>query len=218
VITYVFDMDDGGTHRFVVDTQDKKDQRVGPDWTRLTHEQCTNCPLTEKTHPVCPAAHDLIDVIDAFNEISSTARVTVTVIEPERTTIKHCDLQSALRSLIGLIMANSGCPILGDLRGMARFHLPFSNRQETTFRVASSYLLKQYFLAHDDAPVDLKLQGLKRLYDSLKILNMSFAARLRSCATQDASLNAVTALFGLTNLVSFSLADDLEELREFLID
>lgn len=218
MLTYVFDMDDGKTHRFAVDTQHKKDRRVGPDWTRLSHEQCTNCPLTEKTHPVCPAAHDLIDVINAFNETSSTAGVTVSVIEPERTTTKRCDLQSALRSLIGLIMASSGCPVLGDLRGMARFHLPFSNRQETTFRVASSYLLKQYLLATDDAPVDWQLQGLKRLYDNLKVLNMSFAARLRSCSTQDASLNAVSALFGLTNLVSFSLADDLEELREFLMD
>ena len=37
-------------------------------------------------------------------------------------------------------MALSGCPVLEQLKPMARFHLPFASVEETIYRAASMYL------------------------------------------------------------------------------
>ena len=39
-----------------------------PDWTRLEHEKCSNCPLNEKDTPRCPAAVALAEPINYFKD------------------------------------------------------------------------------------------------------------------------------------------------------
>ena len=76
-------------------------------------------------------------------------QVRVTVESEERAVIATLSAQQALASLMGLIIASSGCPRTAVFRPMARFHLPFSSESETAYRVASMYLVAQHFKARN---------------------------------------------------------------------
>ena len=88
----------------------------------------------------CPAALHLSTVIDGFTDLVSYDKVRVDVESEERSVIATLSAQQALASLMGLIMASSGCPRTAVFRPMARFHLPFSSESETAYRVAAMYL------------------------------------------------------------------------------
>ena len=90
---------------------------------------------------ICPS------VIDGFADLVSYDKVRVTVESEERSVVATLSAQQALASLMGLIMASSGCPRTAVFRPMARFHLPFSSESETAYRVAAMYLLAQHFIA-----------------------------------------------------------------------
>lgn len=187
-----------------------------PKWAELSFHRCPSCTLDPEVFQGCPAALDLIEVVQEFSDRDSTEQIDVQVIASNRSYTHRCDVQMALRSLIGLVMASSACPYLSRLKGMARHHLPFSDRVETTRRTASFYLLEQFFLYRDGHTPDLALSGLRMIYDRLHEVNTCFAHRLRAAVSQDASVNAIVSLSSLANLISFSLDDDLEELRRFL--
>ena len=67
-IRYSFRLPDGTRETFDFDLDTQKLELMGdptvvfPPWTRLTFEQCANCPLTPETHPLCPlCGHDRAD-------------------------------------------------------------------------------------------------------------------------------------------------------------
>lgn len=86
----------------------------------------------------------------------------------ERTVSAETSAQQGLGSLLGLIMATSGCPHTVFFKPMARFHLPFSNESETIYRAVSMYLLSQYFTTREGAPIDAGLDGLRDIYDKIQ--------------------------------------------------
>lgn len=216
MIEYELRLDDGSEHRFVVDPSRRLplvDETRAPEWTRLAYQRCRNCPLDEAEHDRCPAAVDASDILERFKSVLSYVQAEVRVHTGERTFTRRVDVQTALHSLLGLVMATSGCPHLGSLRPLAHHHLPFATKEETVFRVTSAYLLRQHFVAMDGGEPDLKLDGLKRLYQELQEVNRAFTERVRAAAERDANLNAVVLLFSLSVLVSFTL-DDLAQIRE----
>lgn len=156
---------------------------------------------------------DIEDVATAFRDIVSFTPTTVQVTTAERTYVKSCDVQSGLNSLLGLIMANSHCPILCQFKPMARFHLPFSSINETVYRVASAYLIRQYFHYQDRQSADWNLLGLDSLYEQLQQVNTDMVARVRAASQADANLNAVTTFFSLATIVSMTLRKKLDEMR-----
>src|SRR5579863_6818888 len=83
-----------------------------PDWTRLSHSQCRNCPLKEAESPRCPIAANLVDLIGIFKESISYDRAVVEVTTPARKYIKETTLAEGISSMIGIFMVTSGCPIL----------------------------------------------------------------------------------------------------------
>ena len=118
-----------------------------PDWTRLRHRQCSNCPLREADHPRCPVAVQTIPVVEAFRTHLSHEIAAVEVDSPNRVYRRNASLQEALSSLLVIHMVASGCPVLGKLRPMLTTHLPFMSSEESTFRLVSTYLLAQYAIA-----------------------------------------------------------------------
>ncbi len=182
-------------------------------WTRLDFHQCDGCPLTSATHSHCPVAIDIEAVAVAFREVISYTRTTVRVIAAQRTYVKDCDVQSGLNSLLGLIMANSCCPILSQFRPMAHFHLPFSSIEETIYRTASAYLTKQYFLHQDGLSPDLDLDGLDILYEQLQQINSDLVTRVRAASHADANMNAVTTFFSISTIVAMTMRQQLDALR-----
>lgn len=211
--TYEFEFEDQTRVDIEVNTETPLRRTNEPaEWTKLEFQQCRNCPLKgEDLH--CPVAVDLQQVTEKFSDIISYSRARVRVITPERTYEKECDAQAGLKSLLGLIMAASDCPILSQLRPMARYHLPFSSVEETIYRTAGAYLLKQYYISQVSGEPDMDLTGLENLYKSLQIVNTDFLQRVRVASNEDANLNAISTLFALSAMVSMTLKEQLEEIK-----
>lgn len=190
-------------------------QETGPhaDWSRLCVHQCSVCPLRSSETPFCPAAVDLEQIVEQFKGISSFETVRVEVTTPQRTYVRNCDVQTGLRSLIGLVMSTSQCPWFRQLRGLAQTHLPFANLEETLFRVVGAYLIQQYFAAREGQRSDHALQDLEKLYQGLSKANEAFKRRLEYASTQDANINALCALSVISQGVSFFLSEQLHQLK-----
>lgn len=184
-----------------------------PAWTALGFNQCTGCPFNAAETPHCPAALQLAGVIDGFTDIVSYDKVKVSVESEERQVTATLAAQQALASLMGLIMASSGCPRTAVFRPMARFHLPFSSESETAYRVASMYLLAQHYAAREGATADFVLNDLERVYRGVHAVNRGMATRLRAASRQDAIVNAVVLLDVFSSLVPAAIHDILDEIK-----
>ncbi len=213
---YTFTMPDQSVLEFSVDTNVVGPPKVSepPEWTRLDHHKCSSCPLDSTPGARCPAALAMVEIIRSFAHIASVTLVDTSVSSSRRVISRTGDVQTGLRSLMGLVMPMSGCPILGRLRSMAHFHLPFADRDETVFRVVSAHLFEQYLRASQGEPADWDLTAIRVLYRELQEVNISFARRTRPAAQADASVNALVALFSLATLVSMSMDDDLLRVRD----
>lgn len=215
-ITYSFVFDDGLTYHFDIplqgwiETLATRDE-PHPDWTLLANDQCPNCPLDRTTHKFCPAAVDLHVAATKFGAIASYKKAQVTVVVGDRTYAANCDMNTGVRSLFGLYMALSGCPVTGRMRPMALRHLPFSSIQETLSRVVSHYLLKQYFVVKTGGTPDWELKGLLTLYEALDEVNTAFINRLRHESQRDSNLNAICGFATFSRFYSMALDDLLEE-------
>jgi hypothetical protein len=224
-IRYTFEFTEGPaqdsrTLEVVLDPQTLLEERPlpasPPDWAMLEYQKCPNCPLPAAETAQCPAAARLVPLAHAFSETESLGRALVHVDTPERTFVKEVPIATGISSLLGLQMATSGCPILGRLRAMARFHLPFATNAETVFRAVAGYLSAQHALWQSGAPADWSLDGLRAIYRDVAVVNRAFAARLRSALAKDASLNALVRLDIFTMTIPMALDDGLAENRALL--
>jgi hypothetical protein len=217
MIQYRFILESGRVFQFPVDMDRWFDPNSGAaahaEWTRLAFNQCENCPLNQNTRHHCPVAVDIEQIAFRFKDILSYEQARVEVTVPERMYVKDCDVQTGLRSLLGLIMATSSCPTLAQFRGLAAVHLPFATLEETLFRAAGAYLLKQYYLGKNGGVPDVEMRGLERIYQELQIINRCFKRRLDTAFENEANLNAIGSLLYVAVGVSFSLEDNLVELK-----
>ena len=186
-------------------------------WTSLDFHQCPNCQLTIQAHPNCPAAAHLVKLIAACKNVLSFDVLHVDIISPERIISKGTTAQKAVSSLMGLIMATSGCPHLSFLKPMARFHLPFSSAEETIYRATSMYLLAQYFLKKQGIEADLELEGLAEIYQNIQIINKAMAKRLRGISDKDSAMNALVLLDIFAKTLPFAIEESLEEVRYLFV-
>ena len=125
---------------------------------------------------------------------------------------REAPLQYGVSSLMGLHMVTSGCPIMDKLRPMVRTHLPFASIEETTYRLASMYLLAQYFVQQNGGRGDWELRRLVDLCDAVGHVNQGFSKRLLSISPRDASLNGLASLDCFTMSAAFAI--DREQLSD----
>lgn len=184
-----------------------------PPWTALEFHKCPNCPLEPATHPQCPLARSIAPIVNRFDDVISFDEVDVAVTTPERTISKHTTSQTALRSLLGLVMACSGCPHLAIFRPMARFHLPFATEEETTFRAVATWLVAQHFRHGDGKSATWDLDGLQAIYAEMQVVNRATCQRLRAATRTDASINAVALLDVYAFMVPHFIRAALEDIR-----
>jgi len=200
VISYRFDTENGTHATFDLELDPETMELPAaegelPEWTALEFKQCPHCPLDPKEHPRCPSAAHLPRLIQSFNHMVSHDRVRVEVVTAERTFVQTVSVQKGIGTLMGLIMATSGCPITAFFRPMASFHLPFSTQDETIYRAASAYLLADYFRTRTTGcEPDRNLEGLTEVYGKVHALNKAFFDRVKVAARTDSSLNAVVHL------------------------
>lgn len=184
-----------------------------PPWARLGHCQCRDCPLDATAVPLCPMAAALADLLEFARDLVSHSELQVTVTTPEREIHVATTAQRALSALMGLLMATCACPDVAWLRPMARFHLPLASEEETIYRAASMYLLAQYFRQRRNAAPDFALDGLRRRYERIHVINVAMAQRLRTAVVADAPVNAVILLDLFAKAMPFSIGDSLDELE-----
>lgn len=183
-----------------------------PNWTALDYARCPNCPLSLSEHKHCPPAVNLIEVVKGFERIYSYEKAAVTVTTKTRTITAETTVEIVLRSLMGLVMATSGCPQLAFFRPMARFHLPFADGDETLFRATATYLLTQYVAHMRGQKPRYDLKGLADIYAEVQVVNIAFAERLRQAAKADGTMNGLVSLDLLAQTMPMALDGMLEEI------
>jgi hypothetical protein len=181
-----------------------------PFWTELKFSQCANCPLNSEEHPHCPSALHMAPAVELLKELVSFDTVGVTVTQPERTVHAETSAQQALSSVLGLIMATSGCPWTDRLRPMARFHLPFASEAETVYRSVCMFLLARHLKGAGDAS---DFAPLRDLYENLHIVNRDMSRRLGAATRTDPARNAMALLDSYTTLLPAALESSLKELK-----
>ncbi len=186
-----------------------------PDWTRLEFCQCSNCPLDATYHPYCPLAIDLTEVVERFNQLLSYDRTRVTVITKEREVASNTTVQRGLSSLLGLLMAVSGCPLTDFFKPMARFHLPFSSMAETAWRVVGTYMMTTYYLNKGGRFYTPSFDKLNQVYQDIQIVNSNIAERLRAACQCDSMLNALILLDIFAKCIPMRLEESLKQIRSY---
>jgi hypothetical protein len=184
-----------------------------PFWAKLGFCQCPNCLLDLKRYSNCPIAVNLVKLLKIFQTLLSYETVHVDIITPQRTISKETSAQKSLSSVMGLIMATSGCPHMEFFKPMARFHLPLASAEETIYRASSMYLLAQYFLRKEGQEADLDLEGLKKIYENIQTLNVAMFKRLQCTCDKDVAVNSLTILDVFAQTLPFVIEKSLEEIR-----
>jgi len=219
-VEYVFEFADGKRMQYQIDVLRAKDPEESKlagkeEWTFLKHCKCSNCPLNT-THVYCPVAVDIESVVNDFRSQPAFQKVNVTVSTAERTYSKRTSLEEGLRSMLGLIMATSRCPILGELKPMAMQHMPFSSGDEFILRSASTYLLQQYFVMRKGQKPDWDMKGLVERNKQLQLVNQALWQRIHTVCESDSNLKALLSFFSMASSVSFSLESQLQKVRSHL--
>lgn len=218
-IRYCFVLPDGSEEVFELqlDAQTLDLVRNSPDalpaWTILHFHQCPNCPLTADTHPNCPIAVNLVEIVKPFDRLISHKEIHIDVITEERSVSQDTTVQEGVSSLMGLVMATSGCPHTAFFKPMARFHLPLASEEETVYRATSMYLLAQYFLKKEGQNADLELKGLREIYHNMHTVNTAIAERLRGASETDSTVNAIVLLDMYALTLPYVIDESLEEIR-----
>ncbi len=177
------------------------------EWTKLSSFKCPNCPLDESKHEYCPLARNLAEVLAFFDTLPSFKKAKVSVETDERTTYKETSVQIGVGSLMGVIMTSSGCPIVGVLRPLIRFHLPFASLEETEFRIFSTYVFAQYFKFITGEKPDWELSKLKNAYKKIQVVNKNIVVKLSEVELNDTSRNAVVTLSSFAEYIIYTLED-----------
>ena len=186
---------------------------TAPAWAKLDVDKCTICPLKSENTEYCPLALRIAPIL-SFSPHSAFESVQVRVHKDTMTIESHTTVQEAYRSLIGLIMATSGCPHTGFFKPMAWFHLPFATQDETLFRACATFLFFQFF-----DPVEPEEEShfsdLKKVYEQIHIVNQHIAKRLRQASASESAINALTILDIFAQSFMPTLNETLQQL-EFL--
>ncbi|MEW6221044.1 MAG: hypothetical protein AB1634_16140 [Thermodesulfobacteriota bacterium] len=186
-----------------------------PAWTELAVHQCGCCSLDPAETSHCPIAVNLASLLEAFRDTPSSGTCRVKCRVPERSYSKNTSLQEGLYSIFGVIMATSDCPVMGFLRPVARYHLPFASVEETAARVAAIYLLQEYFAWRRGRRPDLDLKKLEIHYRRVQTVNAGILARIKSVGDREAGRNALVLLHFLAQMLTLELRTELTSLAPY---
>lgn len=185
-----------------------------PDWALHDNFACPlECHL-KKESKYCPIAINIHNIIKQFGSMPSFQKVKVYVETENRTYFKETSLQAGIGSLFGIIMPTSGCPTLGKLKPLVKYHLPFASIDETEFRVFSMYMLAQFLAMKKNIKADWEMKKLKQLYEDIQSINRNIAQRIADLEKLDASINSVIVLNNFADSVSFSLEENLSNFEK----
>ncbi len=188
-----------------------------PVWAKLKNFKCPHCPLNEQEHEYCPLALNLQTILSEFNDKNSFEIVEVMVETPERNYHKKTSLQQGVSSLLGVLMVTSGCPVMGKLKPLLYFHLPFASIHETEVRALSLYLLAQYVKMIKGQEPDWEMNKLKKIYEDVRTLNHHVSKKIVNLSERDANINSLIILNNFAEFVTIILDEKTIEEIEFYL-
>ncbi|MEW6077808.1 MAG: hypothetical protein AB1724_08355 [Thermodesulfobacteriota bacterium] len=159
---------------------------------------------------LCPAAVAIKPVIDFLGQRVSFENVHLTCYLNDMKMESDVPLQRATRSLIGLLLTFSDCPIMMKLRLMAYFHVPLANKEHTGFRFIGMYLIAQYLRRSMNLPPDWDLDQLPDTFRKIHQAN-----RIRAVAESDAAVNGLILLDAFAESVELQVEKFLEGMKPF---
>lgn len=218
-IEYNYSWDGGGKANFKYDISEDSIALVNdppedlPDWTELGFYKCMNCPLDSEQISHCPAASFFVPVVDKFRSVEPGVVMEVETNVAGRRIIQKAEAQRAIGSIIGLLFACSGCPHTVYFRPMVRYHVPLSTGNETMMRAASMFTLAQYFKYKNGEEPDMELNGLKKIYEELQVVNRTMAERLQAGDGTGTSVNAMILLDMYSKTMPCEIEDSLKDLQ-----
>ena len=184
-----------------------------PKWAKIDFHQCPNCPHNVVTHPHCPLAANIVNIVRRFDGLVSYEKIKVDIKTEERRITQETTAQCGISSMLGLVIATCGCPHTTFFKPMAWFHLPLASEEETILRATSIYLLAQYYKQKEGWSADFEFEGLTKIYNNMQIVNLAIAKRLREAVVTDSSLNALVQLDNFAQTLPFVIEESLEEIR-----
>ena len=214
--TFIFDSEHQVSFEVDENSDTSVEQPGGPyeDWLLLDNFRCPECPIPTGARQTCPAALSVKPVVEGFKTGISYDRVTAVVEYGDIRMEVKTSLQQAVRSLVGLMMALSSCPVMRKLRPMAHFHLPFGDRERTLHRTLGMYLIAQCLRGYKGLESDWALTGLLETYGKIHKVNAMMADRMRFyCDQGDAAVNALVVLDMFGGLIEMSVEKHLEKLK-----
>lgn len=217
IIDFSFLFNDGNEKRVKVRIDEntlnliRPELKVPPSWAKLENFECPSCPIDKDKYKYCPLAVNLNDVINDFTDYYSYDEVEVTIQTNDRTYYKKTSLQNGLGSLFGIVMVANDCPVMGKLKPMMRYHLPFATLEETDYRILSMYMLAQFVVQKNGGVPDWEMKNLKGLYEEIKILNQNVSRQLSKIKSKDAIVNSVVILNNFAEHVTFLLSKNMME-------
>ncbi len=181
-----------------------------PKWSELDYKKCPNCTLNPIWHTHCPLAVRLIPLVNmppcnSYDEV--TAEVTM---EGKKISV-DTSAQEVLSSLLGLVMATSGCPHTQFFKPLAWYHQPFATPEETVYRACTAYLSS--YALHNDSSNKVSFEALKKIYTNIHIINVNVASRIHNYAETDSAINAIVLLDLITQDLPIAVDEDLSELK-----
>ncbi|MCG8537561.1 MAG: hypothetical protein MI808_20930 [Pseudomonadales bacterium] len=185
---------------------------AAPEWCNLEYKQCPNCTLDPIWHKQCPLAVKLIPFVNlpaikSYDEVKAQAEME------SKTVITETSAQEAFSSLLGLVMATSGCPHTAFFKPLAWYHQPFSTPEETIYRACTAYL-SSYVLRGKFPRGEVTFDDLKLIYKNIHSINVHIAARIHNYSETDSALNAIVLLDLITKDLPIAVDEDLSELKE----
>ena len=219
MIVYTFAFDDETHFRFEVDelgdsSVESPDQPV-PNWLMLEEGKCEGCSIPTGARTTCPAALSLQPLLASFGDRISHEEVAVTVELNDTEVHASMPAQNAVRSLMGLQLALSSCPVLSKLRPMARFHVPFGDPLHTLYRFVGMYLTAEHLREEQGLDSDQGLAGLLSLINELHDVNQQLAERIRRGSEQDVTVNSLIILDTLAMLLEVDIDASLAQLKPY---
>ncbi len=220
--SYHFNFPDNSKKRFLIkldpDTLTyKASNNSPPDWALLGVARCQCCKLELSEHSFWPISKNISDLVYSFKETPSHKSCQVSCISAARTCSKETTVQEGLASIMGIIMATSGCPSMTILKPMACFHLPFATVEESMYRSASAYLLRQYLSHKSGESCDFFMNRIDEYYEEVQMVNEGILKRINMTSEMDADKNAIVTLNALAQILVMEVDEDLESFRRLFV-
>ncbi len=219
---YCFDFPDSNKKRFLIKLDSetynyKPSGGTPPDWAKLEIARCPCCKLEAAEHKYCPIATNIAELVLAFKDTASYRSCLVSCISTARSCSKETTVQEGLASILGIIMATSGCPSMSILKPMACFHLPFATVEESMYRSASAYLLRQYFTQQQGEDGDFFMHRIQEYYKEVQQVNEGIFKRIEMTSEMNADKNAIVTLNALAQILVMEVNEDLESLKPLFV-